>query len=152
MAPPKQVVDVESQDSSIQSLDGNRFRKFANPGPLGLSAFALTTLFLSLINVQARSVTVPNLVIGLGSSSICKTYGRICVWRICAIHGGNVGICLRKYIWSSCIYLVRIILDKSRNDICSCVQHCWSIYEFGGVCQCSWNLSHMYLISSHLRN
>jgi succinate-acetate transporter protein len=39
--------------------------KFANPAPLGLSAFALTTFVLSLINVQARSVTHPNIVTGL---------------------------------------------------------------------------------------
>ena|SRR5947207_509287 len=42
------------------------FRQFANPAPLGLCAFALTTFVLSLINVHARSVTVPNIVIGLG--------------------------------------------------------------------------------------
>ena len=39
-------------------------RKFANPAPLGLSAFALTTFVLGLINMETRSVTVPNLVIG----------------------------------------------------------------------------------------
>jgi succinate-acetate transporter protein len=44
------------------------FRKFANPGPLGLCGFALTTFVLSLINVQARSVAIPNIVIGLGIS------------------------------------------------------------------------------------
>jgi len=40
------------------------FRKFANPAPLGLSAFALTTFILSLTNVQSRGVGVPNIVIG----------------------------------------------------------------------------------------
>ena len=40
-------------------------RKFANPAPLGLSAFALTTFVLSLINVQARSVTGPNIVVAI---------------------------------------------------------------------------------------
>lgn len=39
-------------------------RKFANPAPLGLSAFALTTFFLSLINLGTRHINVPNLVIG----------------------------------------------------------------------------------------
>ncbi|OBA22685.1 hypothetical protein METBIDRAFT_29281 [Metschnikowia bicuspidata var. bicuspidata NRRL YB-4993] len=37
----------------------------ANPAPLGLSAFALTTFVLSLINFGARGVTVPNVVVGL---------------------------------------------------------------------------------------
>ncbi|EGV62589.1 hypothetical protein CANTEDRAFT_115089, partial [Yamadazyma tenuis ATCC 10573] len=37
----------------------------ANPSPLGLSAFALTTFVLSLINLEARGVTIPNVVVGL---------------------------------------------------------------------------------------
>lgn len=40
-------------------------RKFANPAPLGLSAFALTTFVLSLINMQTRNVAEPNIVVGL---------------------------------------------------------------------------------------
>lgn len=39
--------------------------KFANPAPLGLSAFALTTFVLSLCNFQTRGVLEPNIVIGL---------------------------------------------------------------------------------------
>jgi len=38
-------------------------KQFANPAPLGLSAFALTTFVLSLINMQARGVNEPNLVL-----------------------------------------------------------------------------------------
>lgn len=38
---------------------------FANPAPLGLSAFALTTFVLSLINCEARGVTIANIVVGL---------------------------------------------------------------------------------------
>lgn len=40
-------------------------RKFANPAPLGLSAFALTTFVLSLINIGVRGVAKPNIVVGL---------------------------------------------------------------------------------------
>jgi succinate-acetate transporter protein len=38
---------------------------FANPAPLGLSAFALTTFVLSLVNCEARGVSIPNIVVGL---------------------------------------------------------------------------------------
>jgi succinate-acetate transporter protein len=38
-------------------------RKFANPAPLGLSAFALTTFVLSLINVNTRGIGHPNIVV-----------------------------------------------------------------------------------------
>jgi len=40
-------------------------RKFGNPAPLGLSAFALTTFVLSLVNVKARHLTEPNIVVAL---------------------------------------------------------------------------------------
>jgi hypothetical protein len=37
----------------------------ANPAPLGLSAFALTTFVLSLINFQTQGVAEPNVVVAL---------------------------------------------------------------------------------------
>jgi hypothetical protein len=40
------------------------FRKFANPAPLGLCAFALTTFVLSLINASTRDVNIPGVVVG----------------------------------------------------------------------------------------
>lgn len=40
-------------------------RKFANPSPLGLCAFALTTFVLSLVNIGARHSSNPKVVIGL---------------------------------------------------------------------------------------
>ncbi|KAF9816475.1 hypothetical protein IEO21_04080 [Rhodonia placenta] len=42
-----------------------QFRKLGNPGPLGLFAFASTTLMLSFINVSARGITVANAVVGM---------------------------------------------------------------------------------------
>lgn len=44
---------------------GVKDRKFANPAPLGLSAFALTTFVLSLINMSTRGVAEPNMVVGI---------------------------------------------------------------------------------------
>ncbi|KAI9706687.1 MAG: hypothetical protein M1836_003697 [Candelina mexicana] len=40
-------------------------RKFGNPAPLGLSAFALTTFVLSLINMGTRDIAEPNIVVAL---------------------------------------------------------------------------------------
>ena len=40
-------------------------RKFANPAPLGLSAFALTTFVLSCINMHVRGESAPNIVLPL---------------------------------------------------------------------------------------
>lgn len=41
-------------------------RKFANPAPLGLSAFALTTFVLSLVNLGTLGLTNSSIVIPLG--------------------------------------------------------------------------------------
>lgn len=40
-------------------------RKFANPAPLGLCAFALTTFVLSAINLNARGITAPQIAVPL---------------------------------------------------------------------------------------
>ncbi len=40
-------------------------RNIANPAPLGLSAFALTTFVLGLINMGTRDLSAPNLVVAL---------------------------------------------------------------------------------------
>jgi len=40
-------------------------RKFANPAPLGLCAFALTTFVLSAVNLQTRGVTAPQIAVPL---------------------------------------------------------------------------------------
>lgn len=66
---------MRTNDTSMLPAFGGEFqpglykgvenRKFANPAPLGLSAFALTTFVLSLINVGARDLTEPNMVVAL---------------------------------------------------------------------------------------
>ncbi|CAI7675097.1 unnamed protein product [Penicillium pancosmium] len=52
----------EFQPGLYKPVEG---RKFANPAPLGLCAFALTTFVLSAINMGARDLTHPNIVTGL---------------------------------------------------------------------------------------
>ncbi|KAJ5131052.1 uncharacterized protein N7515_007091 [Penicillium bovifimosum] len=52
----------EFQPGLYKSVEG---RKFANPAPLGLSAFALTTFVLSLINMGTRDISSPNIVVAL---------------------------------------------------------------------------------------
>ncbi|KAL7265786.1 Accumulation of DYads protein, partial [Rhizina undulata] len=42
-----------------------KLRKFANPSPLGLCAFAVTWFVVSLVNAQARGVGIPNIAVGL---------------------------------------------------------------------------------------
>lgn len=42
-----------------------QLRKFANPAPLGLCAFALTTFVLSALNMHARNTTDPHIMISL---------------------------------------------------------------------------------------
>ncbi|KAG2130708.1 Gpr1 family protein [Suillus clintonianus] len=63
--------DTEKANSAHQNFD--RQAKFnapppmriANPGALGLFSFASTTFILSLYNVNARGVAIPNVVVGM---------------------------------------------------------------------------------------
>lgn len=52
----------EFQPGLYKAIEG---RKLANPAPLGLSAFALTTFVLSLVNMQARGVSTPNIAVSV---------------------------------------------------------------------------------------
>lgn len=60
----------EFQPGLYKPIEG---RKFANPAPLGLCGFALTTFVLSLINLGTRGITEPNIVIGAAFA-----YGGLC--------------------------------------------------------------------------
>ncbi|KAJ5673033.1 hypothetical protein N7507_002160 [Penicillium longicatenatum] len=52
----------EFQPGLYKPVEG---RKFGNPAPLGLCAFALTTFVLSAINMGAADITEPNIVVAL---------------------------------------------------------------------------------------
>jgi hypothetical protein len=54
-------------------------RTFANPAPLGLSAFDLTTFVLSLINLGTRGVSGPNIVVALAFATVVwSSYSLVC--------------------------------------------------------------------------
>ncbi|KAG1835399.1 Gpr1 family protein [Suillus subalutaceus] len=60
--------DVEKANSTHQNYAkayGPPPTRIANPGALGLFSFASTTFILSLYNVNARGVVVPNVVVGM---------------------------------------------------------------------------------------
>ncbi|TFK24021.1 Gpr1 family protein [Coprinopsis marcescibilis] len=65
----KATVHATSPHDAISKAPGYavaaRPSKIANPGTLGLFSFASTTLILSLYNAQARSITTPNIVVGM---------------------------------------------------------------------------------------
>lgn len=71
LGPIVQITAVDSDDSldslylSLPSTEPRvPTRKFANAGPLGLSAFALNTFILGLIHVRARGLQQNTIVIG----------------------------------------------------------------------------------------
>ena len=86
-------------------------RKFANPAPLGLLAFATSIFLISLYGVNARGITTPNVFVGLliFFGGICQIIAGImefvagntvshspCDWQVTGYRG-------RKYIDIACI-------------------------------------------------
>jgi succinate-acetate transporter protein len=68
------LAQVNTEDARLRPFGGEfqpglyksvENRKFANPAPLGLCAFALTTFVLSAINMGTRGLTAPNIIVGL---------------------------------------------------------------------------------------
>jgi len=107
----------------------------ANPGPLGLSAFALTTFVLSLINCNARGVAIPNIVVGLayfygGAAQLVAGMFEIAV--------GNTfgGVALSSYggFWGSwaAIYTPSFgIIDAYATDTGKQLEYAVGIYCIG---------------------
>lgn len=83
-------------------------RKFANPAPLGLLAFSTTTLLLSLFNIGARGVTVPNAIIGtaLGYGGTAQFIAG--VWEFAAgnTFGATAFCSYGAFWWSFAITLI----------------------------------------------
>lgn len=119
--------------------------KFANPAPLGLSAFALTTFVLSMFNARAQGITVPNVVVGLA-----MFYGGLVqliagIWEIALENTfGGTALCSFGGFWLSfaAIYIPWFgILDAykdSADDLNNALGFYllgWCIFTFGlAVC------------------
>jgi len=110
----------EFQPGSYKSTEG---RKFANPAPLGLSAFALTTFVLSLINLGTRGITGPSLVIGAAFA-----YGGLVqllagMWYVCFVDTeiferllmDRQGNGCRQHLRCHRSLVVRRLLDRRRH-------------------------------------
>ncbi|KAJ7441473.1 Gpr1 family protein [Mycena galericulata] len=74
--------DVE-QGAVISTSEGAANRSgIANPAPMGLFAFATSTFILSMYTVGARSITVPNVVVGMAIFSGGLTQVLASAWEI----------------------------------------------------------------------
>ncbi|KAH9836830.1 FUN34 transmembrane protein [Rhodofomes roseus] len=58
-------VDAVPARTAIGPRDNAQFRRLANPGPLGLFAFASTTLMLSLFNVSVRDIHTTSAIVAM---------------------------------------------------------------------------------------
>lgn len=95
------LAHVDTSDSARLQAFGGAFqpglyrvtessRKFANPAPLGLCGFALTTFVLSCINLGTRGLSEPNIVIGAAFA-----YGGLCqllagMWYVHKNHSARI--------------------------------------------------------------
>jgi len=62
---PPQQASGQYRGYNAASPAGPKPSTIANPGTLGLFSFASTTLILSLVNLQARGINTPNVVVGM---------------------------------------------------------------------------------------
>ena len=92
-------------------------RKIANPAPLGLCAFALSTFVLGLIEMEVRGVTEPNILIGLAFAygGLVQLLSGMWYVRFLPLHSmhtdGGQGDGSRKHIRCYSSLLVWRVLD-----------------------------------------
>lgn len=99
---------------------------FANPVPLGLSGFALTTFVLSLVNLGVRGLSNPAIVIAPalvygGFIQLLAGMWDIALGTACTRgSAANPRIHLhlyRKHVWRHGTLIVRWLLDKRRHHL-----------------------------------
>lgn len=115
--------------------------KFANPAPLGLSAFALTTFVLSMFNAKAQGVVVPNVVVGLA-----MFYGGLVqliagIWEIALENTfGACALCSYGGFWLSFAAInipwfgIRAAYEAKPSDLHNALGFYllgWSIFTYG---------------------
>lgn len=117
-------------------------RKFANPAPLGLCGFALTTFILGCIEMQTRDIALPNIIIGPAFA-----YGglvQLCagMWYVLSSSSGLVpnrmltqwqGNGRGKYIRCYCPLFLWWILDFNRDYL-----HSWWIRDYVYLRETKW--------------
>lgn len=123
-------------------------QKIANPAPLGLSAFALTTFLLSLINIGVRGTMTPSIVIGaaFGYGGLIQLLAGM--W--CVIERENVldpideqltsgkGNGCWQYLWCDCTVVLRWLCRRSLSNI---------LKRDGWLLTCFFSGSHLLLSS-----
>ncbi len=116
--------DYFQKEDKLSGFLSQQFPTTANPAPLGLSAFALTTLVLSLYNAGGLTCksylsfwkVESNLLFHYLYSDLCSNrsgdgFGSL-LRRLVSITSRDVGIQDWKYIWSFGIFILRRILDE----------------------------------------
>jgi succinate-acetate transporter protein len=74
----------------------------ADPAPLGLAAFGLTTFVLSTVNAGLIPKPAEPIVLG-----VAFAYGGLA--QFCA---GDVGVSAKQYVWCNGLHIVCGILDR----------------------------------------
>lgn len=119
---------------------------FANPAPLGLSAFGLTTFVLSMFNAHAQGIEIPNVVVGLSIF-----YGGLVqliagIWEIALENTfGGTALCSFGGFWLSfgSIYIpwfgILDAYDGKPDQLANALGFYllgWSIFTYG-LCLCT---------------
>lgn len=97
---------------TLESINSQLFQytreRLGNPAPLGLLAFASTTFMLSLFNVGARGVQIPNAIVGMALAYGGTAQFVAGVWEFaCGNTFGATAFCsYAAFWWSFAITLI----------------------------------------------
>lgn len=123
---------------------GARQRELANPAPLGLFGFALTTFILGCIEMGARDITQPNIVVGPamaygGLVQLCAGMWYVLFFLVSQdyeldqVANEKQGNGCWKHLWCHCALVVQWAVDLAGHHF-----HPWRIQCDGYVRKSGW--------------
>jgi len=86
MADLENLKGQSTYPGQYSNIQPPRPHRVANPGALGLFSFASTTFILSMYNVQARGVKIPNVVLGMAIFSGGLAQLLAGMWEFCRMN------------------------------------------------------------------
>ena len=107
-------------------------KKFANPGPLGLLGFGMTTVLLNLHNAEIIPLSIVILAMGFALGGAAQIIAGVCEFQFGNTFGGTAFTAYGFFWWSLCVIWINPFSNIKAADPFSMGYYLllWGIFTF----------------------
>jgi succinate-acetate transporter protein len=105
----------------------------ANPGPLGLLGFGMTTVLLNLHNMNVIQLSIVVLAMGIALGGLAQIIAGICELQSGNTFGGTAFVAYGFFWWSLCIIWIKpfnTVINPADNVSMGFYLALWGIFTF----------------------